>query len=404
MYLLRLLARNLIRKLWRGPLGPIFFALCYTAAAVQADESLTPTRTENFANATAAACSRFYVNFETYVPEPLKKPLTFTGYVTGVIPLAKTLQNKDKIFFVLLESPVTGLITTPVSVMVAQMLTKHGVHMDMAVAKDMWEVYWTYQTGNIVRNGVSIDTSLTNGARSWLNWWFSASITALGTAGGKLAEATTLKAAEHAYSLVTYAMTWPLFSQQISQHFITPLLFSKFPKKSILDAISDSSRTTASLLEDQRILIKETESAISKLKSDPTVEKANQAELRKLEEELVSARFSERWVEWFRKDHVDGSPLSKMRTNQYWAIKTSVSMATAVFMVSLYYIARWELVGETENDDGAIKKAVRAAMKQMDPSSPSLKDVAEKQWDEAVKAVRSLIEEHKTFGVAARPQ
>lgn len=365
------------------------------------DQDLRVSRLHKIANQTSETCETFFHHFNLHVPEPIKKPLTFLGYVSGLIPLSKTFQDPDKIFYVLFESPAIGFVTTPVSVIVANMLTGHGVHFDWAFLSDSWEVYWTYQVANIIRNGVSLDTYLSGSARVWLNWWFSASITALGTAGGHLAHATNQEALEHAYSLIAYSMSFPIFSQQISQRFFVPLFFSKFPKKSVLDQVKDPFRLTPELIAGQEAMIQDAEAEIKRLKSDQVEAKNHLGEIRRLEEMLLSARFSKHWIQWFREGHADGIHLSKKREFQYWTIKTSVTMSVAVFMVALFYIGRWEIIGKSPEDDGVLKDMVKVAMKELSSQSekvtgePSFRQMAEEEWDDAVTAVKQLLKEYR---------
>lgn len=353
------------------------------------------------ADQTSETCESFFYHFNLHIPEPVKKPLTFLGYASGLIPLTKTFQDPDKIFYVLFESPLIGFVTTPVSVIVANMLTGHGVHFDWAFVNDSWEIYWTYQVANVIRNGVSLDTSLSGNARVWLNWWFSASITALGTAGGHLAHATNQEALEHAYSLIAYSMSFPVFSQQISQRFFVPLFFSKFPKKSVLDQVKDPLKTTPELIAGQEVIIQDAEAEIKRLKADHTEASHHQGEMRRLEEMLLSARFSKKWIQWFREGYADGMHLSKKRELQYWSIKTGVTMSVAVFMVALFYIGRWELIGKAPEDDGALKAMVKVAMKELSSQSekvtgePSFRQMAEEEWDDAVAAVKQLLKEYQ---------
>lgn len=363
-------------------------------------EELKTSNLHKIADKTTEVCEVFFSRFDAHVPEPLKKPLTFVGYVSGVIPTSKMLSDPDKIFFTLIETPITGLITTPASVIVAGLLTGNGVHFDAAFLRDAWEVYWTFQVSNAIRNGVSLDTNLSLSARTWLNWWFSASINSLGTAGDRLAQATTEKAAEHAYSLIAYSMSFPLFSQQVSQRVFTPLLFSKFPKKSVLDQVKNPLKTTAHLLEAQQFIIDDAEKEIARIKENPDDVKNHLAEIRRLEEMKLSARFSKGWIEWFRKGHLDGETLAPHREAQYWAMKTGVSMSVAVFMVTLYYIGRWELLGKDEDGDGVLKQMVRFAMRELSADTqkkygePSFRDLAEEDLKDAVAAVKQLLKQY----------
>lgn len=383
-------------------IGLLGFLSFFRVSEVRSQDHKPSVWIHQFSKSSAGSCELVFDRSSTPISPALQKPLTFLGYVSGVIPLSKIFQDPDKIFYVLLESPLTGLVTTPISVLVANQLTGNGLHLDADFLRNVWEVYWTYQVANVVRNGVSLDTSLSTNARSWLNWWFSASITALGTAGDHLANAVTDRAAEHAYSLIAYSMSFPLLSQQISQRFFVPLLFSKFPKKSLLDQIKDPSKTTPALVAHQEELIEETQRAIDQIRHVRPDGQDHDPELRKLEEVLLSARFSKGWIEWFRRGHVEGMPLSRNRELQYWGIKTGVSMSVAVFMVTLFYIGRWELVGRTEDDDGMMKRLIQIAMRDLsveqakewgDSFIPQI--VRDQDWDGAVQAVKALLKQYK---------
>lgn len=360
-------------------------------AAAPAAEAPAPKGVrEKFAKGMEKFCERVLVGFEKHVPKPLQKPLVVAGYIVPVIPLAKVLSNSDKTFFVLIENPLLGLINTPASVEVANLIGGKELGLDAKFLTETKELYISYNGANVVRNGVAIDNSLSQNARAWLNWWYSTAFYAWQTAGHKLAMATTPAERVHAWSLVVYSGLWPVFSQRVSQYILTPLLFSKFPKESLLKKIHDTNNTLESLVAAQQKAIAAAKAKIESLGAETA---ANKIEIGKAKDELMSAEYGLKWVKWYRKDIADGQAIPKARDVQYWGIKTGASMGAAVVMVAIYLLARRAVVGDNKDEDTVMHNMLRYFMEK----AGTAKQVSSQAYDEAKAEVRALMAEPKNL-------
>lgn len=301
---------------------------------------------QRFANGVNSFCELVLLGFEKHVPKPLQGPLVGAGYIVPVIPLFELLRNSDKTFFVA-ETWILGLVNTPAAVEMANLLNGHGNEFGTKFLTDTKELYISYQSANVVRTGVAIDESLSKNTRAWLNWWYSTAFYAWQTAGHKLAMATTPTEKVHAWSLVVFSGLWPIFSQRVSQYILTPLLFSKFPKESLLKKIHDPEMTSDALIAAQEATIVKAKAKIEELGVETS---ENQIELGKAKDELMTAEYNVKWVKWFRKGLADGQVIPKKRDLKYWSIKTGASTGAAVVMVALYLLVRRALVGDDKDE------------------------------------------------------
>jgi len=356
------------------------------------------TRRERFHRGVGKFCERTLIGFKKRFPEKLQQPILGLGNVIPVRPFFKTLSSSDKSFFVFIESPLIGLLTTPASSIIAnvlsQAITGQPWAFDGRFLRDTAEVYLSYQGANVFRNGIAIDQSLTSSARSWLNWWLSASIYAATTAGDKIATAHTPAEKMHAGALVAYAMAWPLFSQRMGTMVFTPLLFSKFPKESLLTKIQNPSIPTAELVEAQQ---KTVAGLKEKLESAPKETHDEKIAYAKIKDDLESAEYSLKWIGFYRRTDsksTEWNPESipwSTRKAEYWSIKTGASMGTAIGMVSIYFLARWALVGKSKDDEGIMKKMIKFFMAQ----AGVVAELSEDMLNKAVKEINDTLREFK---------
>lgn len=256
--------------------------------------------------------------------------LRAAGFLIPVIPLWRTLRDQNKRFFTFVERPLmgipAGLVGTSIARATAAALLGGVSHVTFW--HNFFETYCSYQSANLIRNGVNVDERLTNRIKITLNYWYSVAVYSIFTAADKFAQAQDRALAE-----VGYAMLWPLLSQQIATYVVTPMLFGRFPKKDLLDQLQRSGVSTMALRaavdEEARQLQTQPPSA-----DDPSGARA-QYEL----------RCKRRWLEYFRRDLADNAPTPARRLTVHWLIKTSVSVGMSAAMIASYFTLRFCLVG-----------------------------------------------------------
>ncbi len=334
----------------------VFFLLIFLSVTIfPYSSSAHPTqKMATFFTHVNRSCESFLTESTS---ENFRKVLKVLGHIVPVIPLSKTLANSDQLFFVLIESPLIGAITTPVSNVLSHLLRTGGVHLGMPFLVDTAQVYASYQSAGVVRKGVALQEGLNPKLRIILNWWYSFALYAMNTAGYALAHAQTHEQKVYAYSLVAFSALWPVFSQTMDVRVITPFLFSKFPTQSLLKKIQDPSIPLATLVDEQNAKIQELE---QKLVDEQEFLQDGKAIKSNIKNQLASEKARLYWIEWFRRGTQDGDSISQSRKNLYWARKTMSSMAlVAIPMTTGYFLLRWLLVGnEPDSDRLGIQKVI----------------------------------------------
>jgi hypothetical protein len=357
------------------------------AAAAPAPRSIGQRVTSGIASGVSKVNAYCAALLTDYVPGYLHKPLKVAGHVVPIIPIFKTLAEADNLFYVFIESPLIGLVTTPLSGLTAELLAGHQIIFDKKFLQKNKEVYLSYQEANAIRNGVSIQRDIPENLRVWLNWWYSTAVYAWQTAGQKLAEAHTPQQKVYALSLVGYAALWPLFSQRVSQYVLTPILFSKFPKRSLLNELNSPAIKMSELTAPREAKVAELEGKIKKMTDDlaglegtvnPDDYKALNKDYKKAKTALGILKAELKWIRWFRKSAPDGVKVAKLRNLEYWGIKTSASMTAAIMMVTIYFLVRWALVGEQPDDSKLIQRIFGIFFSQGDPKGTISKEDLEK--------------------------
>lgn len=231
---------------------------------------------------------------------------TILGYIIPVIPLLRTFKDQNRRFYVFIEQPLIGLITTPISAVFANWILKIPSQFNPEFVWSMVEVYISYQVATVIRDGVNTDPEISHLKKVILNWFYSAASYAIFTAGGKILAAHNQAELSFAYALVGFSFLWPLFSQTLSTYLWTPIFFAKFPKRKLLK-----------LLFNPKISLKQLK-----------LESANS--------------WDQIWINWCQKrahNHL------QIRRVEYWFIKTGLAVIVAILMTTVYFIARWNLVG-----------------------------------------------------------
>lgn len=352
---------------------------------------------------TAGAINRNCATFlNNHVPAPIVKSLSVAGHVIPIVPLMRTLENRDTFFFTFIESPAIGLITTPASSAAANMLDGKAPFLDSSSAfyDQTAEIYQSYQGTQLVRNGIAVNKMLSPRMKLFLNWYYSTLIYGVRTAGPKFANAQGPEDVVHAATLLAFAPLWPLFSQRVGNWWALHL-FSRYPSSSLLKKIKDISVRSEELIAEQEREVAKKKQKVEDLKSilkedsDPRQVRALKKDLRKAQTELGAAESVLNWVKFFRTkkgpegktQYDDDGGNSFNKRFKYWATKTKWSMLVAVLMTTTYFIIRWALVGRDADDDGWLKSLMRIFL------SENGEEATEDELNEAVGMVKSLAEE-----------
>ncbi len=258
------------------------------------------------------------------------KVLHLFGYLIPVIPLARSLKNENRRFYVFIEQPLIGIATTPLALIFTEWFL--GIHtvFNGTFVRNTFEIYFAYQTAQVVRDGVNTDIHIKKRAKIFLNWFYSAVTYIIFTAGDRLAFAQSSSEKAYAYALVTFSLLWPVLSQILNTILWTPILFSKFPKKSLLKQLQSNSVVLSSLLKEEQ----------------KKVHKLQKKSEKDFTGELGEAQWNLRWIQWFYE--------GKIGTVRYWMIKTSVASLIAVIMTTLYFFLLFNMIGVDKEVNGIV--------------------------------------------------
>lgn len=253
-------------------------------------------------------------------------------------PLKDSWLDKDKRFFTFFESPLRGLADGIPGIILARWISGLDV-FDSSILMNYKDTYLSYQTTNLFRNGINLNKKISDRLALLLSWYYSAISYSIITAGPTFLLATTSLEYTHAWSLVTYSVLWPLFSQSASRKFFVPFLFSRYPRSSELKEIGDRSVKTKTLLSniDKEILNFELELKKEKLKK---------IKISYLKSELFHLNHVKKWIIFFRKDLADGAGIPKKRFAKMAAQKQRDSLVITTFMVATYLVLRNYLIGD----------------------------------------------------------
>lgn len=221
-----------------------------------------------------------------------------------IIPLLRSLKDRDRRFYVFIEQPLISVLVTFASLYISEELTHTAHSFNPVFIRNFLEVYLSYQLANIIRDGVNTDAQIRGRIKLLLNWYYSVLSYVIFTAVDRLARAKTEEERVFAWGIVIFSILWPIFSQTSSTYIWTPILFSKFPKRTLLIKLSDISLSLSELLKDEKDY------------------------------------WNIKWIYWFRKSNT-----LKLKMIQYWLIKTVIGVLIGVLMTTVYYLLRWNLVG-----------------------------------------------------------
>jgi hypothetical protein len=315
----------------------------------------------------------------------LLKSANFAGHVLPIIPLMRSLKDKDKRFYMLVETPTMGLVNDPVGALVARTLMgKEFLTSDTLVA--MAQSYVSYQLSQIVRNGVTLEENITPRMKVLMNWWISTLVYGLVTGIPALSKAHASgdpRASIYAYSTVAFAAIWPIITQNLQTRLIIPFFFSSYPNKTLLDKIADGNISRRELVNEkiQEIL------SIRQSAGESGLTNAEKAKIKSLEKQIY-------WIKWFRKDNYFNEDNELARKKQaYWLRKTGTVFIVASMMISSYHMTRWTLVGSRPSPEewGPLTKIVQVVADYMSPEDQ--KKLSSAEIKELTKAVVSQVEE-----------
>lgn len=256
--------------------------------------------------------------------------LRVLGIVVPVLPVLRTLKDRDKRFYALIERPLMGIPSSIVGTTLARSLTALALGgavspLGAGYLRNIAETWCSYQLANVARNGVNIDETLSGPTKVRLNYWYSVAIYATFTAGDKLGTSDPVQLSL-GLAEVAFAALWPLLSQRVATYLVTPLMFGVFPRKALVARLS-SSYSRAEL-----------QGALPS--TIPTLE----------------ARWMERWVMIFRAGLPEGAALPRWRIVAYWSLKTCVSTSISASVITLYFCLRFALVGMSNAHYGPLRR------------------------------------------------
>ena len=315
----------------------------------------------------------------------LIKSAYFAGHVLPVIPLMRSLKDKNKRFYMLVETPVMGLVNDPAGALLARTLMgKEFLTSDTLVA--MAQSYVSYQLSQIVRNGVTLEENISPRMKVLMNWWISTLVYGLVTGVPALSKAHASgdpHANIYAYSTVAFAAIWPIITQNLQTRLIIPFFFSSYPNKTLLDKIADE-RLSRSELVDEKIneILSIRQSA-----AGSELTKAEKAKIKSLEKQVY-------WINWFRKDNYLNDKNELLRKKRaYWLRKTGTVFVVASMMISSYHMTRWNLVGSRSQPEewGPLTKIVQVVADYVSPEGQ--KKLSEAEINDLTKTVVSQVEQ-----------
>jgi hypothetical protein len=314
----------------------------------------------------------------------LLKSANFAGHVLPVIPLMRSLKDQNKRFYMLVETPVMGLVNDPIGALIARTLMgKEFFTSDTLVA--MAQSYVSYQLSQIVRNGVTLEENITPRMKVLMNWWISTLVYGLVTGIPALSKAHASgdpHASIFAYSTVAFAAIWPIITQNLQTRLIIPFFFSSYPNKTLLDKISNENISRRELVDEKIYEIL----SIRQSAKGSELTKAEKAKIKALEKQMY-------WIKWFRKDNYfnEENELAQKK-RLYWLRKTGTVFVVASLMISSYHMTRWTLVGSKSDPHewGPLTKIVQVVSDYMSPNDQKKLSAAE--LNDLTRAVVSQVE------------
>lgn len=251
------------------------------------------------------------------------------GHIIPVTPLLRSLSNKDKRFYMLVETPAVGLLTDPVGMIIFNKLT--GTVFSFS---DLVQNYFAYQGSQIVRNGVTLEKNLSDRKKVFMNWWIT--VLFYGAFNGipqimHAIHTNDPQAMSFALSTVSFAALWPIITQNINTRFVVPMLFDSFPNRSLLNKIYDVEKYS------REEIIHELEDEMHAIEDKAQGRELTGAEARSIKHIKKKIEY----VNWFRLEKKDGTSFGmKAKQRLFWLKKTAVAFLVATVMISAYHSTR----------------------------------------------------------------
>lgn len=251
------------------------------------------------------------------------------GHIIPVTPLLRSLANKDKRFYMLVETPAVGLLTDPVGMAIYNKLTGTAFSIP-----DLIQNYFAYQGSQIVRNGVTLENNISDRKKVFLNWWIT--VLFYGAFNGipqimHAIHTNNPDAMTFALSTVSFAALWPIITQNINTRFIVPMFFNGYPNKTLLGKIYDVEKYS------RQDLVNELEVAIHAIEDKALGRELTSSEKRSIKHLQKNIEY----VNWFRLEKANGeAPNMKVKKRMYWLKKTGMVFIIATIMISAYHSTR----------------------------------------------------------------
>ncbi len=321
-------------------------------------------------------------------------------YITAIKPTFDALSDKDKRFFLLLESPFFGVFNNLVGTAIPRIIAGGDIN-----PAELWinfkESYLSYQLSSIPSSSVATDNSLSKNTRVMLSYLYSVIFYSAFTAGEYLVAPTQAEKVV-GWSLVTFALVWPMISKNIATRVWVPLLFSKFPQKDLvkdLFGFDISIKTVLNRNKDNSVkpslkkLIEKQltnfEQGIELIQRENSLPEAVLSSFDEIKDFISSGVYYETTNEWGRNEILrekikkssrlvselidnkqtqrDLEALTeKLNVGLYWSsfvrkknlsagsyysMKLVLSNLIAAVMITSYFLTRWEVVGKKKSSD-----------------------------------------------------
>jgi len=260
------------------------------------------------------------------------------GHIIPVTPLLRSLSNKDKRFYMLVETPAVSLLTDPVGMAIYNKLTGTAFSIP-----DLVQNYFAYQGSQIVRNGVTLENNISDRKKVFLNWWIT--VLFYGAFNGipqimHAIDTNDPNAMTFALSTVGFAALWPIITQNINTRFIVPMFFNGYPNKTLLGKIYDTEKYS------RQDLVDELEKEIHAIEDKAVGRELTSKEKRSIKHLNKNIEY----VNWFRSEKPNGdAPNMNAKRRMYWLKKTTMVFIIATIMISAYHSTRLYVRGSNSD-------------------------------------------------------
>lgn len=218
-------------------------------------------------------------------PTPIRKLVRGLGWATLVIPASRSLSDPNRFHNILYKRPMMGTITASTGVALSYELNKHllnpsdpwhngqGSEWDMEMfGKRSFEIWFSFNTSNITRTALALQTDINPLVRFLLDWWASSVSYIIGTAVPDFMRAAStgsqeLMTVSLAKSL--FAVQWPVISRPIGQ-WLSIYLFSRFLTQQSFDRVKAPGFDLPAFVAEKQAALSVSETRIPELSAKAT--------------------------------------------------------------------------------------------------------------------------------------